>query len=440
MPLTEMASTLEAKQALLRDAWTQGRAGYLPAWEEAKAWALREMWRSDHDSDYGLVAYVAQKLKKIGGGNPVPQAVGKLYSKMDSDTDWFPGKSSQERHGPLPVLSGAKRSQIVQSAMSMKKKGVEPTYEKIVATCPNATKNAETNRPVSKKRIYSIMKESCFDESPEQPWEHKPRYSKVALTDDMMKKREAFAKHVESWRHSKQWYYNNVIWTDICNSILPRTEKKSSEQALARKGKRGWISPGCELFSCNLVGKKEAVKQNSWDCMRVWWAPVLMRGKLHVEVLDDQFPGETSAGAASLVQKVRAAVNVRFQAGVRQPKIIFVDRGKGFFIPATGKITSAFQAALAENGFEAIMGDNASKQPGNLQELMLHETAVAWLRKRLAETVPRKAWLETRDAFSARLKTCCEGVNRDLDVEGLCGDFLKRVAKLRSRQGGRLSE
>ena len=86
------------------------------------------------------------------------------------------------------------------------------------------------------------------------------------------------------------------------------------------------------------------------------------------------------------------------------------------------------------------MSDNASKQPGNLQELMLHETAVAWLRKRLAETVPRKAWLETRDAFSARLKTCCEGVNRDLDVEGLCGDFPKRVAKLRSRQGGRLSE
>ena len=49
--------------------------------------------------------------------------------------------------------------------------------------------------------------------------------------------------------------------------------------------------------------------------------------------------------------------------------LFFVDRGKGFFIPATGKITSAFQAALAENGFEAIMGDNASKQPGNLQEL-----------------------------------------------------------------------
>ena len=62
MPLTEMASTLEAKQALLRDAWTQGRAGYLPAWEEAKAWALREMWRSDHDSDYGLMVYLAQKF------------------------------------------------------------------------------------------------------------------------------------------------------------------------------------------------------------------------------------------------------------------------------------------------------------------------------------------------------------------------------------------
>ena len=131
---------------------------------------------------------------------------------------------------------------------------------------------------------------------------------------------------------------------------------------------------------------------------------MLTRGKLHVEVFDDQFPGETGAGAAALVEKVRVAVNMRFQGGAPQPKVIFVDRGKGFYTPATGKITRQFQAALEANNFTAFMGDNASKQPGNLQELMLHETAVSWLRTRLAESVPRRAWLETRGAFAARLK------------------------------------
>ena len=47
--------------------------------------------------------------------------------------------------------------------------------------------------------------------------------------------------------------------------------------------------------------------------IKVWWAPVLMRGKLHVEVFDDNYPGETEDGAEVLVAKVRAAVSRRFQ-------------------------------------------------------------------------------------------------------------------------------
>ena len=83
--------------------------------------------------------------------------------------------------------------------------------------------------------------------------------------------------------HSTQWYYNSVVWTDICNSILPRTEAKAKEQALARKSKKGWISPGCQEFSRNLRGKSEAIKQSSWDTERIWWATFLVRGKLHVQ-------------------------------------------------------------------------------------------------------------------------------------------------------------
>ena len=437
---TDASAQAATKQACLEAAWKQGAKGYLPAWEEAKAWALREVWRKDYDSDYGLLAYVAGKVVKSGGGDPSPAAISQLYAKMDADASWFPGKNSQEQHGPGAVLSGVKRRSIAQSAMARKQKGVEPTYRNIVAACPQASLNPDTQRPVGKKRVYEVLRQDCYDEGAEEPWKHKARYSKIAFPVGMMEKRLAFAKHVASWKRTPTWFYNNVVWTDLCNSILPRSEKKSSEQALARKGKRGWISPGREMYSCNLAGKKETLKQNSWDSVRIWWAPVLTQGELRVVIFDDGFPGETGEGAAVMVQKVRAAINVRCQGGSRQPKYVFVDRGKGFYAPASGVITAKFRAALSEHNLEPMLGENARVEPGNLQEALLRETAVAWLRVRLAETVPAKAWTETREQYGARLKECCEAINKSYNVPGLCRDFLPRMEKLRAQEGGRLRE
>ena len=95
---------------------------------------------------------------------------------------------------------------------------------------------------------------------------------------------------------------------------------------------------------------------------------------------------------------------------------------------------------VASFGLYFVPQSNASKQPGNLRELVLHETVVSWLRVRLVESIPQRACLQTREAFSTRLKMCCESVNRDLDVEGLCKSFPKRIAKLRERQGDRLTQ
>ena len=198
------------------------------------------------------------------------------------------------------------------------------------------------------------------------------------------------------------------------------------------------MSPGNELDEVNLRGGEESLKQNSWDTRRVWWAPILTRGKLHMEVFDAEFPGETEAGAALLVPKVRAAVNKRFQNGASQHKTIWVDRGKGFYQTATGKITVAYKKALAAHGFQAALGDDASIQPGRLQEMMLHETAVSWMRRRLASTLPAKPWEETRQEYASRLKACCDEINRDLDVEALCRAFPRRIQNLVKKQGGRL--
>ena len=68
---------------------------------------------------------------------------------------------------------------------------------------------------------------------------------------------------------------------------------------------------------------------------------------------------------------------------------------------ATGNVTKKYQGTLRKHGFKNMMGDNASAQPGHMQEVLLHETAVSWIRLRLAATVPSKPWLETRGSTPA---------------------------------------
>ena len=63
-------------------------------------------------------------------------------------------------------------------------------------------------------------------------------FSKSALTAEDMLRRYHWAVHIANLRHRAQWYHDKVIFTDICNSILPTNEKKANEQALARKNKR----------------------------------------------------------------------------------------------------------------------------------------------------------------------------------------------------------
>ena len=43
----------ESSQDLLRSAWLEGKDGGLPGREQAKAWALREMWRDAGKADHG---------------------------------------------------------------------------------------------------------------------------------------------------------------------------------------------------------------------------------------------------------------------------------------------------------------------------------------------------------------------------------------------------
>ena len=58
----------------LRDAWLAGPEGRLCGREQAKAWALREIWRADGKSAYGMLAFVAARVRKTAHGKPGREA------------------------------------------------------------------------------------------------------------------------------------------------------------------------------------------------------------------------------------------------------------------------------------------------------------------------------------------------------------------------------
>ena len=77
-------------------------------------------------------------------------------------------------------------------------------------------------------------------------------------------------------------------------------------------------------------------------------------------------------------------------------------------------------------------------QAGDSQDLMLHETAVAWLRKRLSLTLPKRPWLETREDFGARLKAQAAYVNQHYSVHALCREFPGCLDGLIAKGGDRI--
>ena len=216
-------------QEALRRSWLQGAEGRLSGREQAKAWALREVWREEGKAPYGLCTFVAARVRKTKNGRPTGDhpslaSVKEFFDKIDNDPDWHPGKPCEEKRGPKRVLRGPKRTAIASAAKRLKQEGQEPTFAAIVAACPEATRNPATNEPVDKKLVYTVFRELCYDVDAGYLWCHLPRLSRAALDDAARERRWAFAKHMLALRHTALWYYDNVVWCDLCNSVLPRTQ------------------------------------------------------------------------------------------------------------------------------------------------------------------------------------------------------------------------
>ena len=127
---------LMPSQEELRSFWLQAPDGKLCGREQAKAWALREVWRAEGKGDWGMYTFIAGKVKKMfqeepNGASPsvpsIKEFFKEFFKKVDGDPNWFPGKASDTKRSPKRILRGSKVTAIASAAKRIKAEGEEPT-------------------------------------------------------------------------------------------------------------------------------------------------------------------------------------------------------------------------------------------------------------------------------------------------------------------------
>ena len=414
----------------LEEFWKGGKAGSLSPQMQALAWGMHEAGIEPRD--------IAEHVTKVGGRHPSRQAVEQLLARIAADPEgWYPGKRPEASYGPVPVLRGAKRKQVAETAMRLKRQNVEPTYSNIIAACPAAARNPTTKKAVNKHAVAKVLKEDCFDDGAKEPWVCASTLSRSGLPPAEQNTRHAWAKKLLREGFDGSWFHGNAIWIDISSSIIPGDDKKAFLQTMARKSGKKWHSPDAKAYSRNLTPPKDALKQCGWSDSKVYWSPYLARGVLHVAVWDEDFPGETSEGAAIVAKQIPKVLERMLRSASRLPRVVMSDRGRGFFT-SRGAITNKYADALKDARVRPFTGDDASEQPPNIPDLLLHEVATAWIRTREQQTKPAKPWLETREKFTQRMARIVRDINKTCDVDGLSRSFGNLLEQLVDRRGDKL--
>ena len=124
-------------KADLAELWLQAPLSRLAPKDHLQAVALRDAIKEFGDGSVNY-QWIANMLTVGGGGSPSREAVRLSLNRVDEDSDWYPGKSYQAKHGPAPLLSPDKRRAIATSMMAAKKRGHEPNTALAVHLCPTA--------------------------------------------------------------------------------------------------------------------------------------------------------------------------------------------------------------------------------------------------------------------------------------------------------------
>ena len=78
-----------SKQEVLKEAWLGGRQGNMSGQTQARAWALREVWKDEHgEKTYGMLTHIASKLHVISPPrakkeHPTTCALMQFFQKID---------------------------------------------------------------------------------------------------------------------------------------------------------------------------------------------------------------------------------------------------------------------------------------------------------------------------------------------------------------------
>ena len=105
----------------------------------------------------------------------------------------------------------------------------------------------------------------------------------------------------------------------------------------------------------------------------------------------------------------------------------------------SGPVTAAYDIAARQCGFRLFWGPDAKRQSPDMPDLLLHETAVSWVRGVLRRTKPEALpWLETPEQWSRRMMQAVGEANSK-DVEGLCLQFPDRIDECLACDGARLA-
>ena len=143
-----MSSTADS----LEELWLGGREGTLSPLESLKAFAFYTVYVEQGVSEKTVFAKVAEKVTKLGGGQPGSDAIRKFIEKVQEDPNWYPGKQYGATAGRKRALAPLARSVIARSAMAYKENDGEPTADVLFSRCPKATVNLETGSRWTRKR------------------------------------------------------------------------------------------------------------------------------------------------------------------------------------------------------------------------------------------------------------------------------------------------
>ena len=381
---------------------------------------------------------MASQVTLADGEHPGRDAVRQFFERVDkAGSDWYPGYSSGSKRGRPLEMTPAKRRAIATSMMAAKKRGLLPCYDTALDLAPKATTNEATQKSFSRTKINEVLTEDCFDDDADEPWSFRFGSKRRALGVEDREARVGWSKRLRKEGHTAAWYRDNTVWVDICSKVIPGNPQKALDQNLsARNKKKRLMSPGAAHKSENLGGSSTADKQCSFGDTRVFFFVALTRGVFGVKVFTEieEYPGETPEGARILVKCLPALLTKMLGRDAKKPRTIFSDRGPGFYHRRWGTITGDYETACRAGGFKPWAGTNSKQgpraQPPDVGDVLLHETAISWLRRTEEKTRPRKTWEETPDEFSKRLQKGVSHINKEFNVRGLCMEFPERLRAL----------